>query len=54
MLNKILNRFGYYKMDQLDTGGWCGCCGKRMEKEVFPKHWEKHILSRASICDECM
>lgn len=28
MVKKILNRFGYYKLNQLKVGGMCGCCGK--------------------------
>lgn len=53
MLDRILNKIGYYKMDQLDIGGWCGCCGEHMPEEIFPKHWVRDIFSRSSICQKC-
>lgn len=51
MIKELLKRFGYHKINDLDTGGWCGICGKWMEKEIFTKDEDK--FWRVSICDEC-
>lgn len=47
MINNILNRFGYYKLDDLQAHGHCGICGKPIN-EVLPKEWAW------GICDDCI
>lgn len=34
MIKRLLNFFGYYKLDQLQVGGHCGICGKFCPKEI--------------------
>lgn len=34
IITKILNRFGYYKLDQLQIGGHCGICGRFQSNEI--------------------
>lgn len=37
-----------YDISDLCVGGHCGCCGKGLPKEIFPKHW------RWGLCSECI
>jgi hypothetical protein len=46
MIKKILNRFGYYKISELQIGGHCGMCGKPMN-EIFTKIWPW------GLCENC-
>ena len=46
MIRRILNYFGYYKMDQLIYWGHCGSCGKPI-KGVFLADWNW------GRCEEC-
>lgn len=38
----------YYKNNDLQTGGWCGCCGKWLPNAVLLKYWEW------DLCDKCI
>lgn len=31
--------FGLYDIEELQAGGWCGCCGKWLADVVVPKYW---------------
>lgn len=45
-LNALMHRFGYYRIDDLQSGGHCGLCGKAING-VFEKDWP------VGICDDC-
>lgn len=54
MINKIkkfierkLHEHNYYHIDDLVSGGNCGCCGKHIKDEIFPKWWPW------GLCDDC-
>lgn len=47
MLRKLLNKMGYYNINDLQTGGWCGCCGKWLPNAIVLKYWEW------DLCDSC-
>jgi hypothetical protein len=46
MIENILNKFGYYKINQLSPIGNCGCCGKSIT-QVLLKGWVW------GLCEEC-
>lgn len=49
--NKIYNwRFdhGYFRIDELTTGGRCGLCGKWIPDTIFPTIWPW------GICEQCV
>lgn len=48
MLDKFFNRIGYYKIDDLQAGAHCDCCGKWIPNRVVVKYWAW------DICDDCM
>jgi len=37
----------FYHPDELQAWGHCGCCGKSIFNEVFPKYWSW------GLCEEC-
>ena len=48
--NKIRNwriTHGFFKIEELCIGAWCGCCGKWIEKELVEKEWPY------SLCEDC-
>lgn len=52
MIQKLLNRYGFYRINQLKVGGMCGCCGKRVPKLIWFDNgdgWDD-----IGICDECL
>lgn len=51
MIKKILNKLGYYKLNQLKAGGRCGCCGRSMPKLIWVD--EGHNWSNVGLCEEC-
>lgn len=53
MIKKLLNKFGYYKINQLAVGGMCGCCGKKMPKLIYIKY-ENDNWADIGICNECL
>lgn len=52
MFQKLLNYFGYYKIEQLGVGGMCGCCGTELPKQIYVKN-EKDNWCDIGICDKC-
>ncbi len=48
LFQKILNGFGYYKIEQLKAGGHCGLCGKWKADMIVLKGWAW------GICDDCL
>jgi hypothetical protein len=34
IVKKILNKIGFYKIDQLQVGGYCGICGKFVSNKI--------------------
>ena len=47
LLEKILNKYGWYRPHKLVIGGHCGLCGAWISDQVFPKWW------RWGVCDKC-
>jgi len=43
-----LEQWSYYQINELAIGGHCGCCGRAMPREIFPKFW------RWGICESCL
>ena len=40
MIRRWVKRlFNLYDIEELQAGGWCGCCGKWLKDEVVPKYW---------------
>lgn len=35
----IKHKLHLYDIEELQAGGWCGCCGKWLADEVVPKDW---------------
>jgi hypothetical protein len=51
LFNKMRSKlyyYGYYKIEDLQTWGHCGCCGKPINREIFPKDWAW------GICQDCI
>ncbi len=47
MIKRLLERFGYYRIEDLQHWGHCGICGNPM-KGVFVKYWA------VGLCQECI
>lgn len=47
MFKRFLNRMGYYKINEFQAGGHCGCCGVWIPDQVLPKEWSW------GLCEEC-
>jgi len=47
MIKQLLERFGYYKIEDLQHWGRCGICGRLMEG-VFEEVWPY------GMCDKCL
>ena len=41
----IKRRLNLYDIEDLQAGGWCGCCGKWLPKEIVPKDWPWTVCS---------
>lgn len=48
MLRRVFNRFGFYKIDQLQAGGNCGCCGAWIPDLVIEKDWSWGVCKKCS------
>lgn len=51
MLRSILNKLGYYKLEQLKFGGVCGCCGNKISNWAWVDtgdNWDD-----IGLCDNC-
>lgn len=48
VIERFLNKNGYYKIDVLQAGAHCGCCGKWMPESVTVKHWAW------DLCNDCI
>ncbi len=44
----IKKHFNLYDIEDLITGGNCGCCGALISDEIFPKDW------RWGLCEKCI
>ena len=50
-IQQILNKYGYYKISQLNVGGNCGCCGNQMPDYIyFNDYW----TSKYGVCNKCL
>ncbi len=50
-IQKFLNKYGYYKISQLNIGGTCGCCGKQIPDYIyFNEYW----TSKYGVCKTCL
>ena len=47
LVNYLRTHYGIYPINELQTWGHCGCCGKPISGEVFPKIWAW------GICKSC-
>jgi len=47
LVNYLRERYGIYPVCELQTWGHCGCCGKSIDGEVFPKAWSW------GLCKKC-
>jgi hypothetical protein len=47
MIKKLLERLGFYRIDDLDIGGHCGCCGIWIPDIITEKTW------RVGLCKKC-
>ncbi len=47
LVNYLRENYGIYSIDELQTWGHCGLCGKAIKGEIFPKDWSW------GICKEC-
>ena len=47
MRSKIKAFFGLWDIYELQTGGWCGLCGKVLPHMIVPIIWPY------SMCDKC-
>lgn len=45
---KILERYGFYRIENLQVGSHCGCCGTWIEKDIVLKDWSW------GLCEECL
>ena len=46
--NWIKNYFDLYDIEDMITGGHCGCCGNWIANEIYPVSWA------VGICSECL
>lgn len=54
LVQKILNRYGYYRIDQLTSGkGSCGLCGKTIPDLIYVNNPSDN-WSDIGICEECL
>lgn len=49
IIQVLLNKFGYYRIDQLVIGGHCGCCGAWVEDEILVDDGFRATLCREYI-----
>jgi len=47
LVNYLREHYGIYPINELQTGGHCGLCGKPISDEIFPKDWAW------GICRKC-
>lgn len=47
LVNRLRGKYGIYPIDELQTWGHCGCCGKPIDGEIFPRYWSW------GLCKEC-
>jgi len=45
---KAHRRVDTYRIDELQIGGNCGCCGHWIPNEIFPKEWSW------GLCQNCI
>jgi hypothetical protein len=54
VINKILNRLGYFKLSQLKAGGICGCCGKFDPEIIWVDYNDGDNWADIGICEKCL
>ena len=47
LVNYLREHYGIYPIHELQTWGHCGCCGKAINDEIFPKEWSW------GLCKKC-
>lgn len=47
LVNYLRENYGIYPINELQTWGHCGCCGKSIDGEIFPK------VCSWGLCKEC-
>ncbi len=47
LLKNVLEKYGYYKIEDIQHWGHCGCCGVLIDN-VFPKYWA------FGVCNKCL
>jgi hypothetical protein len=50
-IQNFLNKYGYYKISQLNIGGTCGCCGELMPSYVY---YDYYWTSKYGVCEKCL
>ena len=45
----IKEKFGLYDIEELQTGGHCGCCGAWIADTIVPKWWAIDICQRCLV-----
>ena len=51
---KLLNKYGYYKLSQLKANGTCGCCGERDPQIIWVDEGNWNMFSDIGICQKCL
>ena len=41
----IKRKFHLYDIEELQAGGWCGCCGKWLPDVIVPEWWPYSLCS---------
>jgi hypothetical protein len=46
------NHFALFELEELQTGGWCGCCGAWLPDIIVPKWWPYSICTNGCPDDK--